>query len=67
MTYDYAARTAWVDGLDGGRVPNSYDLCTAHADGMAVPRGWERHDRRFGQLELAGFHVLGPVEVPARV
>ena len=66
MTYDYTARTAWVDGLDGGGGPNGYDLCAAHADGMAVPRGWKRHDRRFGQLELTGFHVLGSVKVPAR-
>lgn len=46
MTYDYAARTAWLDGLDPDALPSGYDLCTMHADALGVPQGWERTDRR---------------------
>jgi hypothetical protein len=46
MTYDYAARTAWLDGLDPDALPSGYDLCTTHADGLGVPQGWTRTDRR---------------------
>jgi Protein of unknown function (DUF3499) len=46
LTYDYAARTAWVELLDGEVHPMSYDLCTDHADGMKVPQGWSLQDRR---------------------
>jgi hypothetical protein len=46
MTYDYAARTAWLDGLDPDAMPSGYDLCTTHADGLGVPVGWDRMDRR---------------------
>ena len=46
MTYDYAARTAWLDGLDPDALPSGYDLCPTHADGLGVPQGWQRTDRR---------------------
>lgn len=46
MTYDYAARTAWLDGLDPDALPSGYDLCPTHADGLGVPLGWQRTDRR---------------------
>jgi hypothetical protein len=46
MTYDYRSRTAWLDDLAHEPDPNNYDLCPAHADRLAVPRGWERMDRR---------------------
>lgn len=46
MTYDYAARTAWLDGLDPDALPSGYDLCPHHADGLGVPQGWTRTDRR---------------------
>jgi hypothetical protein len=62
MTYDYTARTVWVDPLDVADDPNGYDLCTAHADGTGVPRGWQRFDRRVGQLTLTSF---GVASVPA--
>jgi hypothetical protein len=57
MTYDYAARTVWVDPLDEADDPNGYALCTVHADGTGVPRGWQRLDRRVGQLSLTSFGV----------
>lgn len=46
MTYGYAARSAWLDGLDPDRSPSGYDLCGEHADGLRVPQGWRREDRR---------------------
>ncbi len=48
MTYDYASRCVWLDGLDADASPAGYDLCTDHADRMAVPSGWSRTDRRPG-------------------
>ena len=46
MSYGYGARTVWLDELDPERSPAGYDLCADHADGLGVPRGWERSDRR---------------------
>lgn len=57
MTYDYRARTVWVDTLEERDDPNGYDLCTAHADGTGVPRGWQRLDRRASPLTLTSFGV----------
>lgn len=46
LTYDYAGRTAWVELLDSEAHPMAYDLCTDHADGLKVPKGWALSDRR---------------------
>ena len=46
MTYDYTARSAWIDDLEPESEPNQYDLCATHADRLAVPQGWARSDRR---------------------
>lgn len=46
LTYDYANRTAWLDHLEGEPNPMNHDLCTKHADGLSVPRGWRLDDRR---------------------
>lgn len=46
LTYDYQARVTWLDALAGDAHPMSYDLCTAHAESMTVPRGWRLVDRR---------------------
>lgn len=46
MTYDYAASTAWLDDLAFEHDPNQYDLCPTHAEGLSVPQGWDRIDRR---------------------
>ncbi|MDP9005396.1 MAG: DUF3499 family protein [Actinomycetota bacterium] len=46
MTYDYAGRCVWLDELDPEASPAGYDLCTDHADRLAVPSGWSRTDRR---------------------
>lgn len=52
MSYDYAARTAWLDDLAEPAQPHEYDLCPAHADRLAVPEGWERADRRSSAIRL---------------
>lgn len=46
LTYDYSARTAWVELLDSEAHPMRYDLCTDHADNLRVPQGWAFQDRR---------------------
>jgi hypothetical protein len=46
FTYDYQARTTWLELLAAMSHPMSYDLCGAHADTLTVPRGWRLHDRR---------------------
>ncbi len=46
LTYDYSARTAWVELLDSEAHPMAYDLCSDHADGLKVPNGWALADRR---------------------
>jgi hypothetical protein len=45
MTYGYRARTAWIDDLVD-EAGGGYDLCAHHADGLGVPVGWTRTDRR---------------------
>ncbi len=46
MSYGYGVRTAWLDDLDPDHFPAGYDLCAEHADGLRVPEGWRRTDRR---------------------
>lgn len=46
LTYDYSARTAWVEALDAEAHPMAYDLCADHADALKVPNGWALADRR---------------------
>ena len=41
LTYVYADSTAVVGPLATQAEPHSYDLCTAHAHRLTVPRGWE--------------------------
>jgi hypothetical protein len=46
LSYDYRARTAWIDELPPATEPHRYDLCAPHADGMRLPVGWELIDSR---------------------
>jgi hypothetical protein len=46
FTYDYQARTTWLDALAAESHPMAYDLCNGHADALSVPRGWRLEDRR---------------------
>jgi hypothetical protein len=59
LSYDYSARHAWLDDLDDEVDPHAHDLCAEHADGLVVPRGWTRDDRRSSLRPL--FHA--PVAV----
>ena len=46
LSYHYLSRTAWLDDLVDQKEPASHDLCAPHADGLRVPVGWAREDRR---------------------
>jgi hypothetical protein len=46
FTYDYRARTTWLESLASDAHPMAYDLCKVHADALSVPRGWSLEDRR---------------------
>ncbi len=46
LTYDYSARTVWVEQLGVEAHPMAYDLCAEHADSLKVPKGWAHADRR---------------------
>jgi hypothetical protein len=46
LTYAYAGRAVWLDGLTAEREPQAYDLCQRHADRVSVPQGWRLDDRR---------------------
>jgi hypothetical protein len=46
FSYDYASSTVWLDDLSPEAHPATYDLCAAHADRLAPPRGWHLADRR---------------------
>lgn len=41
LTFVYADSTAVIGPLAAQAEPGSYDLCSAHAHSMSVPRGWE--------------------------
>ena len=46
LTYDYARRTVWLDPFEGELEVGAWGMCAAHADGLRVPVGWARDDRR---------------------
>ena len=41
LTYVYSDSTAVVGPLATYAEPHTYDLCTAHAERLTAPRGWE--------------------------
>lgn len=45
LTYDYSARTVWIDHLERPD-PSRYDLCDWHAARVTVPHGWDLVERR---------------------
>ncbi len=52
LTYDYARRTVWLDSMDEELEPGAWAMCSAHADGLRVPIGWARDDRRTPVIPL---------------
>lgn len=49
LSFQYATSTAWLDDV-GAKEPHTIDLCERHADRLAAPKGWTRHDRRAATL-----------------
>lgn len=41
LTYVYSDQTAVLGPLASHAEPHCYDLCTAHAERLTAPRGWE--------------------------
>jgi hypothetical protein len=41
LTFTYRDATAVLGPLSTEKDPNGYDLCSAHADAVVPPRGWE--------------------------
>ncbi|WP_395726200.1 DUF3499 domain-containing protein [Nakamurella sp.] len=52
LTFAYADSTAVVGPLATAAEPHSYDLCSAHAQGLTAPKGWEvvRPDDELGEV-----------------
>lgn len=46
LTFRYTSREAWIGSLSHERLPETYDLCGAHADRTRPPHGWQLMDRR---------------------
>jgi len=46
LSYAYAERIAWLDGLHSFDSPANHDLCGLHGDRTNPPKGWEIRDRR---------------------
>ena len=53
LSYDYPARTVWLDHLTSEAHPMTHDMCLVHADGLVVPLGWTLEDRRTPLLRSA--------------
>ncbi|HWU47828.1 MAG TPA: DUF3499 family protein [Humibacter sp.] len=51
LTYDYADSMAVLGPLALTAEPHTYDLCSAHAERLSVPQGWQviRHSV-FGEI-----------------
>lgn len=60
LTYVYAESTAVLGPLATYAEPHCYDLCSAHAGRLTVPRGWS-----VLRLELPGTPRLAPDELSA--
>lgn len=46
LSFRYATREAWIEGLHGEPSPATYDLCGSHADRTRPPTGWGIVDQR---------------------
>lgn len=50
LSYAYADGIVWLAELAPEAHPMVHDLCSQHADGVRVPRGWELRDERDAAL-----------------
>jgi Protein of unknown function (DUF3499) len=62
LTYAYDVRTVWLDDKEGERAGNQLPMCLAHADGLKVPQGWTRRDRRTARPPAPVVAQLFPAE-----
>ena len=46
LSYRYADSVVWLEELAGEDHPMTHDLCSMHAGGIRVPRGWRLVDGR---------------------
>jgi len=53
LTYVYGDSTVVLGPLATYAEPHTYDLCSQHAEGLTVPRGWE-------VVRLSGDYVPSP-------
>lgn len=62
LSFRYATSQVWLLDLSSTPDPSLYDLCTAHADTLTVPRGWEKVDERTLAVEegAAGRALIAP-------
>ncbi len=60
LTFAYADSTAVVGPLATAAEPHSYDLCSAHAQGLTAPKGWEvvRPDDEMGDVRNDDLEAL---------
>ncbi|MBW3620641.1 MAG: DUF3499 domain-containing protein, partial [Actinobacteria bacterium] len=63
LSFRYATREAWLEGLHDESSPATYDLCASHADRTRPPTGWGIVDQRPAEdqepAERAPAHELG--------
>jgi hypothetical protein len=64
LTYDYQTGTVWLDDPSNDAGGNRWALCSAHADGLRVPVGWARRDRRAREQPASGLSRLFATEGP---
>lgn len=46
LLLSYVEASVRIEALHAEPHPANWDMCGAHADGLGVPRGWTREDRR---------------------
>ena len=66
LGFSYPHRRAVLDDLAEAPDPAAYDLCPAHADRTAPPRGWELDDRRATVSTSRGDEESATIAVLAR-
>ncbi len=66
LTFSYVEQRAVLGDLAGERIPQSYELCSVHAERTAPPVGWDLVDTR-GQRGDAGAPAPRDGYTPSRV
>lgn len=59
LSYAYADGVVWLEDLADEAHPMIHDLCSLHADGVRVPRGWELQDGRATADGQVSFDLIG--------